>query len=240
MIQNSIETKNILPACILSLGLIFSGYFIGHGIVNFKYTERTISVKGLAERTVKSDQATWSLKYAYSSDSLPELYTGILNSQEKIKKFMLNKGFGADEIEMQAAIITDNQNNAYLQNNNDKLKRYLADAGVVITTKKIDQAKQAVQQTLELINAGIILNSSYVTYGYTELNNIKSQILDEATANAKKTAESFAVNSNNKLGKIKAASQGQITINDSGIGGTSDLSINKTVRIVTTVTYLLD
>ncbi|MBP9722134.1 MAG: SIMPL domain-containing protein [Gammaproteobacteria bacterium] len=232
--------QNLISAVILSVGIAVGGYFIGNGIIKFKFSERMVTVKGMAEQIVSSDQATWNVRYAFSSDTLADLYTGILNSQEQVKKFMLAQGFSEKEIELQAVSVTDNQNNAYAPAN-EKVKRYVADSGVTVTTGKIEQAKLAVQKTLELINAGIIVNSSNISYEYTKLNEIKSKILDEATANAKKTALSFATNSNNKLGKIKSASQGQISIGESNPSGmSSEWSVNKTVRIVTTVTYLLD
>lgn len=228
------QTKNIIPAVILALGLAISGYFICYGLIQFK-GERTVSVKGLAERDVKADQAFWNIRFVYSSDSLTELYNGTQAAQAKIKKFMTSKGFSADEIEVLPGSVTDNVSNAYSQPN-VKAKRYVTDFGVTLTTKKIDKVKQASQETLELIEAGIVVNSSYVNYEYTKINEIKSQLLDEATANAKKAAESFAINSDDKLGKIKIASQGQISIIDS-VG--SNVSVNKTVRIVTSVTYIL-
>ncbi len=231
------KSENLVASVVLSLGLIISGYFIGNGIIKFKYNERTVAVKGLAERDVKSDKAIWNLRYTNNSDNLADLYASILSSQDKIKKFMLSKGFTLDELELPPAVVTDNQSNAYASTNAQS-KRYIADSGVIVTTNKIDKIKQAAQQTLELIEVGLVVSSSYITYEYTKLNDIKSEILDEATANAKKTALSFAQNSNNTLGKIKSASQGQVSIQDAGPSG--EASVNKTVRIVTSVTYLLD
>lgn len=237
-IISRLRSSKVLSATILSLGLIISACFMSSALTKFKFNERTIAVKGFAERLVISDQAVWNIRFSVSSDSLPELYSGILDSQEKIKKFMLSKGFVVDEIELQPASVVDNSNNAY-GNTNDKVKRYVSDFGVVVTTKKIEQIKQSSQKTIELIEAGVIVTSSYISYGYTKLNDIKSEILDEATTNAKKTAESFASKSGNTLGKIKYASQGQISITDAGVDAESNLSINKSVRIVTSITYFL-
>lgn len=238
-ILNHIQSRKVIAATILSVGIVIAACSLGNAIIKFKYHERTLAVKGLAERLVSSDQAIWNIRLSYGSDSLTELYSGILSTQEKIKKFLQSKNFVLEEIELQPASVTDNSSNAYV-NPNDKVKKYVSDFGVVVTTKKIDQIKQSAQQTIELIEAGVVITSSYINYGYTKLNDIKSDILDEATANAKKTAESFAAKSNNKLGKIKSASQGQITINDAGVDNESNLSINKSVRIVTSITYFLE
>ena len=74
-----------------------------------------------------------------------------------------------------------------------------------------------------------------VTYEFTGLNEIKPEMIAEATKNARKTAERFAEDSDSKLGKIRTADQGQFSI-DSRDQNTPWL---KNVRVVTTVVYYL-
>jgi len=52
---------------------------------------------------------------------------------------------------------------------------------------------------------------------FTKLNEIKPQMIEEATRNAREVAEKFAMDSNSRLGKIKQAQQGQFSINNRDI-----------------------
>ncbi len=61
-------------------------------------------------------------------------------------------------------------------------------------------------------------------------------MIEEATKNARATAEKFASDSDSKLGKIKNANQGQFSIVDRD-SNTPDI---KRVRVVTTVDYYLE
>ena len=45
----------LLPALLLALGLVAAGYAISHGLERFRMADRSITVKGLAERSVESD-----------------------------------------------------------------------------------------------------------------------------------------------------------------------------------------
>lgn len=74
------------------------------------------------------------------------------------------------------------------------------------------------------------------TFTFTGLNEIKPQMIEEATVNARTTAEKFAADSESKLGKIKTANQGQFTISDRD----SNTPQIKEVRVVTSVTYFLE
>jgi hypothetical protein len=49
-------------------------------------------------------------------------------------------------------------------------------------------------------------------YSFSDLNSIKPELIAESTKNARIAGEQFANDSQAKLGKIKTASQGQITI----------------------------
>ena len=70
---------------------------------------------------------------------------------------------------------------------------------------------------------------------YSQLNQIKPAMIEEATRNAREAANKFAKDSDSTLGKIKRASQGQFSIEDRD----SSTPHIKKVRVVSTVQYYL-
>ena len=66
-------------------------------------------------------------------------------------------------------------------------------------------------------------------------------MIAEATKRAREGAEQFAVDSGSHVGGIHRASQGlfQILARDDTTGSMEQRQINKTVRVVTTIDYLL-
>ena len=97
-----------------------------------------------------------------------------------------------------------------------------------------------------LIAKGIIFDgSSYdypVSYIFTKLNEIKPQMLEEATKNAKEAAFEFAKSSGSKVGKIRHANQGVFSIlpREQISGSFESQQIEKTVRVVSTIEYWLE
>ena len=73
-------------------------------------------------------------------------------------------------------------------------------------------------------------------FSYNGLNDIKPEMIEEATANAREAAQKFAKDSDSRLGKIKTATQGQFTITDRD----SNTPYIKNVRVVTNVVYYLN
>ena len=72
-------------------------------------------------------------------------------------------------------------------------------------------------------------------YDFNGLNELKPQMVEVATRNAREVAQKFADDSGSKLGKIQTASQGQFSIYDRD----SNTPWIKNVRVVTSVTYYL-
>ena len=97
-------------------------------------------------------------------------------------------------------------------------------------TKFISKLRQKVD---ELIDMGVILDSDYAEYEYTQFQQLKPEMMAEAIANAEKTASQFAENSHSTINKIVAAGQGEFSIDD------ADAPFKKKVRVVSTITYSL-
>ncbi|WP_422490326.1 hypothetical protein [Endozoicomonas sp. ALE010] len=72
-------------------------------------------------------------------------------------------------------------------------------------------------------------------YLFTRLNDVKPEMIEEATRKAREVAEKFASDSQSELGKIKRASQGQFSISDRD---RNNPHIKK-VRVVATIEYYL-
>ena len=97
----------------------------------------------------------------------------------------------------------------------------------------------------DLVRQGVTVTEDYTgpIYVFNGLNDIKIKMIEEATKNATAAGEQFAKDANATLGKIKTANQGtfSITARDQ-VDAWSDnekQSINKRVRVVSTITFYL-
>ena len=94
-------------------------------------------------------------------------------------------------------------------------------------------------QQSDLLKKGVVTVANSwdnpVEFKYEGLNDIKPQMIEEATKNAREAALKFAKDSDSSLGKIKTANQGTFTIE----ARDSNTPYIKKVRVVTSVTYYL-
>src|SRR6185437_15665559 len=72
----------------IAAGLIVGGWLLGSQIKATRLADRYVTVKGLVERTVKSDLAIWPLSYKEAGDDLSALYAKTENDKKTILDFL--------------------------------------------------------------------------------------------------------------------------------------------------------
>lgn len=228
----------IISAIIISMGMTATGVAIRNGIVTFKDRDRCVVVKGLSEREVKANKVTWPLTYKELGNDPSEMYGVIERKNKQVVAFLKAGGIKENEISVNSPTISDRQANSY--GNEVMTYRYVAKSVITVTSTNVDQVRKLISKQAELMRQGIALVSEeygtdQVTYDYTGLNDIKPAMVEEATKNARATAQKFADDSECSLGGIRNAQQGQFSI-DSRDANTPYI---KKVRVVNTIEYSL-
>ena len=230
---------NIIASIILALSIIIFGLTIRSGIIGFKKLDRSVTVKGLSEREVKADKVTWPLMYKELGNDPAEMYGLLERKNQKVVAFLKAAGITDKEISINPPTITDRQADNY--GNEIMTYRYKATSVITVTSSNVDKVRQLMRRQSELMKQGIALvseeyGSNNIVYEFTGLNSIKPEMVQEATRNARMTAEKFAEDSQSKLGSIQNASQGQITIENRN----ANTPYIKNIRVVNTIQYTLE
>lgn len=227
----------VKEAVIVAVSIIVLAFCIKGGIESFVDKGRIVSVKGLSEVEVPANKVVWPIVFKEVGDNLPLLYNSINSTSKKILAYLKNNGISEDEISVNAPEVIDMQAERY--SSNDKPYRYNIKSVITVTSNQVENVRKLIASQGELLKEGVaIVGGDYenrITYEYTLLNDLKPEMIAEATRNARKAAEQFAKDSDSKLGKIVWASQGQFSITDRD----NNTPYIKKVRVVTSVNYSL-
>lgn len=227
-----------VAAALVAIGIFLGGFAIAKAIITTTEMSRVVNVKGLSVREVPADKVIWPITFKEIGNNLTDLYNTINTKNNIIISFLKANGIDENEIIIAAPEIVDLQAERY--GNQNYLYRYNVTSIITVTSNKVNLVTDLMLKQADLIKKGVaIIVGSYEyqpTFTFTGLNDIKPQMIEEATINARITAEKFAADSQSKLGKIKTANQGQFTISDRD-NNTPQI---KEVRVVTSVTYFLE
>lgn len=223
-----------IPSLLIALSIVILGLCLKSGIDNFTFRDREVTVRGLAERQVMANEVTWPITFNIAGDDLTTIYDNVSRTDSIIVRFLTSSGIIRDEISVAPP---STYNAAANQYGSSTFKyKYSLESTVTVTTKKVDKVRELLGRQAELLKEGVAFSNSYINYRYTDLNAIKPAMIEEATKNARLAADKFAADSHSKVGKIKTASQGQFSIDDSD----SSTPWLKNVRVVSTIVYYIE
>lgn len=232
------DKGRIVSGLAVMTGLIVMGLMLPRAVGKYREYERVVNVKGLCEREVKADKVIWPVVYKVMADDIQSIYDQTDENNETIMDFLEAGGISRSEITVSVPQISDKLANEYGDNN--RQYRYIAKNVITVCTSDVDTVLSLMEKQSELLKKGIVTGGGSqwenpVEFRYEGLNEIKPQMIEEATWNARETAKKFAKDSRSKLGKIKTASQGTFSIENRD----SNTPYIKKVRVVTSVTYYL-
>jgi hypothetical protein len=204
--------------------------------------DNRVTVKGLAEREVKANLAVWPLTITAAGDDLALLQVEVDEDVRLLEGFLT--GIGFDEAEIGLGRLRVEDRIALNWGETPPLGgRYLINQPIRVRSNNVDLVAQATRQLGDVTRQGVVLTGwEEPSFVFSQLNEIKPDMLEEATINAREAAQQFAEHSGAQLGRIREASQGVFEILPrDGVPGESEASqIFKRVRVVATVTYQLD
>jgi hypothetical protein len=235
----------LVGALILALGIAVAGWLVGDGFARGRAVDRYVTVKGVSERTVTADLAVWPLRFVATGDNLAATQAELGAAALKVRRFLTAAGVAEGEIEMQRLEVNDLQANPY--RSGPITNRYIIAQTLVVRSSDVARTVELSQRVGELVDAGVVLGGDAAPspgpfYLFTKLNDLKPEMIAEATKRAREGAERFAADSASRLAGIRRANQGVFEIlprNDTP-GMSEETQVEKTVRVVSTIEYRLE
>ena len=236
LLRDPAAKRTLAGAAVLAFGMIVGGYLLGDGLLRAREADRSVTVRGLAERDVTADLATWTLAYSATAPDLATAQASVDRDSAAIRAFFSELGFPADALQPTGVNVS--------QFTDEGSPKFTVRQRMTLRTTDIKRAQDAVRRQFDLVRRGVVLEEgSGMAFTFTGLNAIKPEMVAAATKDARASAEQFAKDSGTSVGAIRQATQGYFEVNardgDSGGGwGVSDTPYKK-VRVVTTVDFYL-
>lgn len=231
--------KYIFDRLLVATTLLLATYCISNSIMYLRNFEKSVEVKGVSEKIVLSDYASWNISYSVSGNNLFEIESIVSKNQKNITNILKQNGLSEHEIQIGTNTVTDNWANQY-NPNFAQMQHYQISSTIIVNSDNIKDISNANNNLNQLIKTGLILSTNNINYFYKNLNLVKNDMLLEATQNAKNSANIFASNSNSQVLGIKNANQGLFTISSPDGSNLNDTqNIYKKIRVVTTVNFFI-
>lgn len=230
----------VVAAALVGTGISYAGIAVERGLSDIRTGARTVTVKGLSERKVNADYMTWTLGFNVTGNDLPATQAAMQDVQAKVLAFLQNSGLKqGEDFRLRPWQVADNRGR--LDGNNQPLPPFQISAAAYIASHNIAAVEKVAASLPDLLSQGVIAGDGSVpVYLFTKLNDLKPEMLAEATQQARVAAQQFATDSGAVVGNIKTANQGLFSIRTPGQDYDDGSQSVKVVRVVTTVEYSLE
>ena len=230
----------------MAIGLVFSSLIFGWFYSKTKKGDEAITVTGSAKKRIKSDLVVWSAGVTAQSPQLTEAYKQLSDNIPKIKQYLISKGIAENEMTISSIATTTLKKQDSNGVETSEVNGYLLKQSIEVRSGNVDKIAQIAREATELINQGILIESNAPQYYYTQIGDMKIEMLGEASKDAKTRAERIAASTGNSIGAVRSARMGvlQITpadsteVSDGGIYDTS--TIDKDLTAVVNISFAVD
>lgn len=233
--------STVLASVFIAAGIAMAGSFIATSMVQAPTANRTISVVGVAERDVIADVAIWPLTLSSWGNDLTIVQENLDADINLTRAFLIAQGFDTAEISPGQLTLQDG-----LMLGNDapsvELGRYRLSQTLTLRTTDVDQVAAVSQSMGDLLRQGVIITDLEApSYVYTQLDELREAVQEDAVQAARSSAQAFADQSGADLGPLLEASQTDVTEmgRSADGGGDEQYQIFKRVRAVTPATFLI-
>jgi hypothetical protein len=205
--------------------------------------ERTIVVTGSTRHRIRSDRAVWSIEVSGRGPALTDAFAVLDGGVRRVHAFLKEMGFGDGEIGIAAIDTHVHYVRDAKGNNTREIAEYTLQRRFVVTTHDVERVNQAAGRVTQLIEEGVHVISCPPEYYFTELAQLKIDLMAAASADAHSRAEKIAASTGARLGELRDARMGVLQITQPystkvasyGIYDTS--TIDKDVRAVVSATF---
>jgi len=228
----------------LSASLVIGSTIGGYAIARLRSRD-VLTVIGSAKRPIRSDYVVWRSSVITQQPTLREAYQQLKNYTDRVTAYLKAQGIADDALSL-SAVTTET---IYETNNGfstGRVQSYKLTQSFSVSSQEVDRIAKLAQTSSELINEGIPFNSEPPEFIYTQLSQLRVEMIAEATQDAKKRADAIVAVTGNRVGAVRKAETDvfQITrrfstdVSNSGSYDTS--TIEKDITAVVSISFTVE
>lgn len=241
--KSSITLAGLFLGAGIGLGVLGAGYFAASAFKEVKLSNQTLTVKGYAQKDVMSDYAQWSGRFRVEAATREDAFDQLQVAKQKVTRFLQSSKVSLDQVGFSTAAIYPNYVYDEKGNSTGGIRSFSGDVMVSYGSKDVTLVQKLTKEAQFLIKEGVAFETLPTRYLYSQLDDLKIDLLGTASEDAKARADAITSKAGSGVGALLRANQGvfQITArNDtsiSGYGVYDTMSVEKTVTAVVTLTF---
>ncbi len=201
---------------ISGIALVLSALLLGKAYT-YKYRQQeTIVVTGLGETEFTSDLIVWTGTITTESTNVESGYRALETSKEKVEEFLKERGIASESVIFQFVNVEKIYEAVYTEKGiwaGDRLRGYQLKQRFTIESHHVETVEAVSREISSLIAQGVSIEAWAPEYYYTKLDDVKLNLIESASQDARNRAEKIARNAGKRrIGKLISSRLGVFQI----------------------------
>jgi hypothetical protein len=221
------------------------GAIIGSSALRSLRASDSLTIIGSAKRPIQSDYVVWQSSVSTQQPTLQQAYQDLKRYSERVIAYLQSQKISNDAISL-SAIATEAIPEYINGNPTGKTLAYKLTQRFEVKSKDVNGIAKVAQSSTDLINEGIPFVSDAPQYLYTELSQLRVEMIAEAAKDAKSRADAIASVTGSRVGVVRRAETDAFQITPrfstevSGGGVYNTTTIDKDITAVVSITFAVD
>jgi len=213
----------VKAAVLLGIGMVLASLVFGLFFLESRRPQQTITVTGTASKLYEADTVKWTLSLTERTglDDLADGRRRLYQSLQQLLKFLEEKGIDSQEI----TVIPPS---AYEYYGSSGHEGYRLEQQIYIISRDVDVIEDLALDVLPQLDIDLNVYRSQLEYFYSNLDELKKDMVGEATQNARERALEMLKGSDMTLGKLRTLRQGVFQITQPYSTEVSSMGIHDT------------
>lgn len=241
--MNNFLKEWVSAPIVIGLSILIATIIFSVSFYSSRTTEDYISVTGSASKEVVSDKAKFSGNFSriVKLSTLKTGYALMASDLQVVNNFLKEQKINADSVTI--STVSMEQNYDYNGNQPASEKDYTLRQNVEVVSTDIEKITSLAKSTQSLIDRGIIFSVWPVQYYYTNLPQVRVELLADAVKDAQTRAKKLAESTGKTLGSLQAAASGVVQVLPSNSLEISDYgtydtnSVNKNIMVTVKASF---
>lgn len=229
----------------LSVAIVFGSCAGAGALRDFRRVDE-MEATGSARRAVTSDYIVWRSQVAVQAGSRSDGYAQLTAGTARVRSYLSQRGIPDGAVTVGAVEAYPIQEYNQQGRETGRVLGYRFSQMIEVRSDDVDGVAAIAEQSTELIAEGVPVTAFSPEYLFTGIDEIRTELLAEATRDATERANAIAESAGASIGAARSARMGvfQITprhstmVSDYGINDTS--SREKDVTAVVRVTFAVE
>lgn len=178
-------------------------------------SHRSVTVTGHGQKDFRSDLIVWNAVFSRQAPTLAEANRFIRADIADVKKFLLGSGIEEKEITFSTVKVNREYGTVYNKEGNvtgSEFRGFILVQEVSVQSRDLEKVEKMTGSVSDLIEKGIEFSAQEPDYFFTHLQDLKIELLKQATADGLERARTIADNAGSSVGTLRNAGMGVFQI----------------------------